>query len=340
MIEILPKELSPLLESTPLYPLNKYYYQFKSKIRDFIRREHENDDLDREKYLVESFRSFFANEIPFFYQIQIETCSFCNEKCAFCPANVNDDIRGKNFMSEEIYDKILADLKTVNFTGMISLFNNNEPMIDKRLESFIKLAKTELPKATVEIISNGSLINVKRFNDMFEAGLDSLVIDNYYKDEKRPTLTRSMQKLIEDIKTSPWKDRVYVPVYMRYQQEVLTNRAGNAPNKKEQEKKQSIRRFCPYPFMQFNVNYEGKVNLCCNDVYYQGVVGDITKNSIKEIWEAKLYQDIRKKILDKDRDHGICAGCDATNNLHGPVLVENSQIQIPEYVNGSRDDDH
>ena len=339
MLEILPKEKSPLLREKPLYPVVSSYYKSKRQVREFIDSfVKEKKENDREQYLMAKFKTFFAKQTPLFYQIQIETCSFCNEKCAFCPANIHDDIRGKNFMPEEIFNKIIDNLVELNFTGMISLFNNNEPLIDKRLEKFVKICKDRLPKAKTEIITNGSLINFKRFEDLYLAGLDSLVIDNYYKDENKPELVNAVKKFMQEFEASPYKNKMYIPVFMRFQKEILTNRAGNAPNKKDLKPKESAKKFCAYPFMQFNVNYAGKVNLCCNDVYYQGVVGDITQNSIKDIWESKLYGDIRKKIMAQDRNHGICANCDAVNNLHGPVESLDGHIAIPEYINGERED--
>ncbi len=330
MIKIYPEKNHLLLNEEVHHSLNNIFFVAKRKVREFV-MNYKNDQkqIEREDYLIQSFKSFFKTHTPLFFQIQIETCSFCNDICSFCPANIHDDTRGKNFMSPEIFSKIIKDLKALKFNGLVSLFNNNEPLIDKRLESFIAECKREIPDAKTAILTNGKLLTFKRFQSLYDAGLDALVIDNYY--QKEAVLNGPIKRFVEDFKKSDFQNKINISIFLRYQHEILSSRAGNAPNKKGQNKNLPIEKFCPYPFMQYNVNYEGMTHLCCNDVYYEGVVGDITKNSIKEIWETKLFDDIRNKLLNRDRNHGVCKGCDATNGLSGDIILENGKIQIPSY---------
>ena len=79
-----------------------------------------------------------------------------------------------------------------------------------------------------------------------------------------------------------------------------------------------------------NVNHAGQVTLCCNDVYYENIMGDITQNSIREVWSSTAFQNVRRKFLNKDRNHGICARCDTVNNLCGSIdLLDNNQVSRP-----------
>lgn len=333
MIEVFPEELSPLLREKRFYLARKLYYHSKRKVFNCIQSLiGEKLNLKREEYLVKKFRDYFKTSSPLFYQIQIETCSFCNETCSFCPANINQDIRGENFISEKIFEKILDDLTKLKFRGLISLFNNNEPLIDKRLEKFISLCKRKVPEAKTEIMTNGKLLSYDRFVSLYNVGIDSISIDNYYKTS--PALNNPVNKFVKAFRGSSYEDFIDIPIQLRFQEEILSNRAGNAPNKNNANS--VSQRFCPYPFMQFNINYEGKVNLCCNDVYYQEIMGDVMKNSIEEIWKNRLYVKVREKIINKDRDIGICKNCDATNNLSGDLYLNEDQIEIPSYIQGKR----
>jgi radical SAM protein with 4Fe4S-binding SPASM domain len=47
-----------------------------------------------------------------------------------------------------------------------------------------------------------------------------------------------------------------------------------------------------------NVHSDGIVTPCCIDSNRDLIMGNIRKDSIKEIWKNEAYQDIRKKHLD------------------------------------------
>jgi radical SAM protein with 4Fe4S-binding SPASM domain len=283
----------------------------------------------REEYLIRRFGELYAHSVPNFYQIQIETCSFCNETCGFCPANAKDDIRGKKFMPQSVLDKIFNDLREIDFGGIVSLYNNNEPLIDKRLEDIIQQSKKMIPKAKTLVISNGKLLTFKRFESLHLSGLDSLVIDNYYTDKR--ALNKPVADFVEEFKHSSYAKTVNVKIYLRYKYDVLDSRGGNSPNKKAINPELPLKKFCVYPFMQFNVNYKGEVNLCCNDVYYENVMGDVTQNSVREIWSSVGYQNVRRKLMKKDRNHGICAKCDTNNKLCGSINLVGNELSIPDY---------
>lgn len=71
-------------------------------------------------------------------------------------------------------------------------------------------------------------------------------------------------------------------VLLRKKNEVLSNRAGNAPNKKVVTlfDKRYEGLFCILPFVQFNVNPDGLATICCYDAYYENVIGDVRKEGI------------------------------------------------------------
>jgi len=292
MITIETPRAVPVAEDASAWSARSAYQVMKNWMTKYRFR-----GVRREEYLIKEFGKLFSEDSPTFYQIQIETCSFCNETCSFCPANMIDDVREKKFMSQEIIDKIIHDLREVGFKGLISLFNNNEPLIDKRLESIIQQCKKELPEAKIQILTNGKLLTFKRFESLYLSGLDSLVIDNYYSD--KPVLNRPVVEFVKEYNNSKYRSLTNVKIYMRYKDEVLDSRGGNSPNKQKLMQNLPIKKFCVYPFMQFNVNYLGNVNLCCNDVYYQNIMGDVTANSIKEIWESSAFKDVRRRLLNK-----------------------------------------
>ena len=119
-----------------------------------------------------------ADPIPDFYTIEIETYNRCNNICPFCPVNRNDDPRKPHFMDENLFNSIIDQLHHMDYRGYISLFSNNEPLLDKRIFRFIEIAKEKLPNAKHALFTNGLLLDVEKFLHLVNH-LDLLIIDNY-----------------------------------------------------------------------------------------------------------------------------------------------------------------
>ena len=64
-------------------------------------------------------------------------------------------------MSDDVIDALLSRLKEIRFKGLVSMFNNNEPLLDKRLAEIIARFKRELPDARIEIYTNGLLLDME-----------------------------------------------------------------------------------------------------------------------------------------------------------------------------------
>ena len=67
---------------------------------------------------------------------------------------------------------------------------------------------------------------------------------------------------------------------------------------------------CPYPFYVMAVNFNGTVSLCGNDWSHATAVGDLTRESLMEVWQGeKLYQ-FRKMLLEGRRgENKACGDC-------------------------------
>ena len=90
--------------------------------------------------------------------VAVETINRCNGTCAFCPVNKNLDPRPFDKMSVGLFEKIIAELAEMNYSGYLNLYNNNEPFMDSRIEELYKYAREKLPKTTLFIYTNGSLM--------------------------------------------------------------------------------------------------------------------------------------------------------------------------------------
>lgn len=260
---------------------------------------------------------------PLFDSVFFEVRTKCNGTCTFCPASVLEDIRDDASMSMGLYKKVIAELKGMQFSGRIAYHVNNDPLIFPQLSEFVAYARQNLPKAWIQILTNGKALTLEVVEKLLRAGINELSI-NYYNDiftAELPRVFREIRDSLlpkfykpEQIKTGhgpdPEDKTIFrFNIFRRKVNRILTNRAGTAPNK---EKKSTWPRgFCEYPFTQFNITADGRVSKCCADFYFSDSMGDLNKESILDIWNGKKFNNIRRLLLKGNRDAiEICKKCD------------------------------
>ncbi len=86
-----------------------------------------------------------------FKKVYIEITNVCNLKCSFCP----DSGREREFMDIEEFTHIIQQVKP--FCEYIYLHIMGEPLLNPKLESFLKICYDNLIK--VNITTNGTLLN-------------------------------------------------------------------------------------------------------------------------------------------------------------------------------------
>lgn len=110
--------------------------------------------------------------------VSIETVNRCNSTCEFCPANRNTETRPFQKMEEQLFYKIIQELKQAEYDGYLNLYVNNEPLIDSRIEDWYLYAREQLPKAKLLLYTNGTLLDLERFKKLASC-IDKMIINNY-----------------------------------------------------------------------------------------------------------------------------------------------------------------
>ncbi len=114
------------------------------------------------------------------YLMEIETFSFCNRKCWFCPNSIIDRASNNIYLDSELYKKVLSDLQAIDYNRTISYGRYNEPLADAVILERIALARKLLPNARLHISTNGDYLTQELLNNLNGAGLNNLSIQVYF----------------------------------------------------------------------------------------------------------------------------------------------------------------
>ena len=245
-------------------------------------------------------------EAPMPQVVNIETINRCNSTCEFCTANVNAEKRPLCKIDDGLYRSIIDQLADWGYEGHLTLYGNNEPLLDTKIVERHKYAREKLPKAFIFMSTNGLILTVDKVKEIAPY-INQLIINNYALEYR---LHDNIQELYDYVKAHPDEFRdLDIQIQMRYLKEVLTNRAGSAPNKQD-TLKDAVTEPCLLPFTDVWITPNGKVGLCCCDNLEVTDMGDLTKTPLKEIWNGEKLHDARVKIAGGRQNYPFCRKCD------------------------------
>lgn len=288
---------------------NKYTYAIKLKIKRYIYSNFLilKNYLKLKEIFIKGSSILTNTENALFKKIFIETVSYCNNDCTFCSASSKLGAKNpNNFMSEDLYMKIFSELADISYGGSVAFHCNNEPLLDKRLASWIKVARRVLKNNFFYLYTNSILINAELANQLFAAGLNRIIVNNYNDTyEAIPSVKNLINKA--PILTGE------VIINFRIKTEYLGNRAGQSPNSKV-FLKEPLKIICLRPLNEIIVGYDGTVPLCCADGLWKVNLGNLNTSGLKDIWFSDNFKKIRRLLIKGDRSATeICKACDALN---------------------------
>ena len=158
---------------------------WKEKIYVFLKKTHLDNHIlwILYKTYIPLYNFIKHRDVYFFRSVAIEISTYCNRTCYYCP-NVLEETP-VDFMTEETFNKIIDQLKEIDFSGSILYHFYNEPLLDKRLPSFIRHVKKNLPNCVSRIVSNGDFLSVDLADDLIDAGILDISITIHDIDGKK-----------------------------------------------------------------------------------------------------------------------------------------------------------
>ena len=97
-------------------------------------------------------------------------------------------------------------------------------------------------------------------------------------------------------------------VEYRYSKQLLTNRGGNAPNKRNRTK--IYHSPCVVPFEEALIYADGTLGFCCSDTRKLCVFGNVAERNLFDLFNDPRFESIRRQLA-QGRDHcEYCKYCD------------------------------
>lgn len=241
---------------------------------------------------------------PLFNAICADTISACNRRCWFCMYGTERwKKRGYRpqpaLMAWKNIERILGELNGIGYSGRVSWYRINEPLLDKRIEEIYRRTKEALPDAVTTMITNGDLMTPSKYSALFAAGIGEISISVYEDTGFAHYLRLKEHARAHGLPEPALKDR-------RKPETFATNRAG------------AIRALagmtfdgpCARPWTMLNLTAGGDAVICCCDMFADEVAGNVFESSLLDVWRGEVFGRYREKLAEGRRsDLPICSKC-------------------------------
>lgn len=294
--------------------------------------------------LISKFPTIFHDtEIP--SVLSLEFTNYCNLKCPYCTSPL--DLREKGFMTLEVLNKIVSELKNRKI-NRIQIVGNGESTLHPQFEYFIKQL-TENSRY-VSIVTNGQWnkdetahILLKNNVNLIEFSIDAGGKEGY----EASRINGSFKKLIDNLKKinslkKEYSSKSIILIRVMFRPSQINNREAEInfwkqyadtvmpqylnkingtsyendlfiPEKKSSESYPK----CSLPFYHCEIKWNGNVLMCYYSAFQIGqpglILGNIKDLSIFDLWNHAILKQYRK--AHRTRNNGlmpICKGCPGT----------------------------
>jgi MoaA/NifB/PqqE/SkfB family radical SAM enzyme len=261
--------------------------------------------------------------------IEIETFSYCNRKCWFCPNSFIDRLSHNEVMPEEVYLDLLDQLKEIDFSGEFSFNRFNEPLSHRELFILrIKQARQALPNATLRTNTNGDYVTREYIEELCDVGFNELWIQQYLANEDRYDHEEMRQRaegklsvlglpyeVITDIAGCKLEYDIShrgMTIHIRARNfELDGNSQGNSVDIAGDYTRTQR---CTLPSERMYIDYNGSIMVCCalrSDVpgHESGIMGHVGDGKLWDIYASDRYKPWRDHHKEDGPKEGLCKSC-------------------------------
>jgi len=276
--------------------------------------------------------------IDFPVEVALELTNCCNLRCVMCP--VPNLKRKRGFMDKTIFRKVVTEIsKESGFLFLPQGFG--ESLLHAEWFQLIDFARF-MKIHPIVVLTNGMLLgedNTRAIADRIDlvvVTLDGTTAKTY----ESVRVNGSFERVVENIETflKIRGNSVRPPLLLRIirmqetEKEIGTFRefwsgkigkgdliqvsdcidwAGNVPHHGAHDNGvQRERRPCRMLWKNLTVYHNGQVSPCCYDAEGELIIGDVSRQTIREIWNGPALRNLRDLHLSGQSDRmAICSRC-------------------------------
>jgi len=273
--------------------------------------------------------------------VEVEPHAYCNRTCSFCPNSIIDRLTVTEHFDSALYDRLLGDLASIDYDRILRLARYSEPLAHDHIFEMVARARRRLPRAVIDIVTNGDYLTPRALARLVEAGLSILRISVYMRrgvawspDAARAEIGRGGRRVGLEPR---WTDHTASSVGAGFTYPGLTivafshnfDEVGYDRGQlldKLVDRAYVRRSPCFLVFSNFTIDWNGKVMPCCNlrsdHPDHRGfVVGDLATAgaSIFDVYAGPELTGWRRSLAGVGDKAAPCDTC-KQKTLDGPAL--------------------
>ena len=273
--------------------------------------------------------------------VELEPHAFCNRTCSFCPNSIIDRLTVKSTFDQSLYESILRDLRAIDYRRVLRFARYSEPMAHEHIYDMVALARRDLPKAEIDIVTNGDYLNPRALARLRDAGLSVLRISVYMRRGvpwSVPSAQDEIRRLGKRIQIAPvWEASTPTTVGAAFPfaglpilafshnfDEIGYDRGRLVDALVDRDYVRTSP--CFLVFSNFTVDFNGKVMPCCNlrsdhPLHESFVLGDLAdgRHTIFDVYADRAFTEWRRGLVTVGEKEGPCRTC-KQKTLDGPAL--------------------
>lgn len=279
------------------------------------------------------------------YKINIEPSNLCNIACNFCPTanrKLVNAVRKNGVMSFELFRKIVSDLGEFDSKiKLVEFFIDGEPLVNKDFPEMARYLRDSNVAEAIRMKTNGLLLTPPLIERLANAGLDridiSIVAPHARGYEQIAGIKMDYDKFVGNvallfkacIDTKIYINMRSIPGFTEADEKKFFDDFGGisdfigleslhgwsgsdvidlAQGTEQHYDENPIA--CPWPLYRLTIAWNGVIRTCTVDWAWKTLVGDVSVDSLKEIWNGEQMYQFRKMHLEGRRsENPACNNC-------------------------------
>ena len=283
----------------------------------------------------EAAKRYFASTVG---RVEVETHSYCNRRCSYCP-NVVGDRLGENVrMEEPVWRMVLDNLAEIGFRQNFVMNSYNEPLADRAILDRIREAREALPNARLMIYTNGDYLDPAYIEALADAGLNYMHISIHMRKDDQYSDIYAINRMLEISVRAGIAARIrtirsneYIIAAMPHPRLEIetrainfmrngTDRGGLLPDITPAAKRTAP---CFFPFAHFIIGFSGNIVPCCHirsdrPEHEDYLIGNLSEyGSIFQAFAGQRAASWRRELVNSQEKKKPCDTCTAAF-LQGP----------------------